>query len=689
MADTAVAITAGTGTNIDTRTEATNGNHRQVVVVGDPSTNAGVAPVDATAGLKVDLGADNDVTVTNATAANLKVDGSDVTQPVSGTVTANLGATDNAVLDAIQAAVQGTLTVGSHAVTNAGTFAVQVSSALPAGTNAIGKLAANSGVDIGDVDILSLPASTNTIEVVGDAAENALAAGNPLLTGGRYDLTPRTLGDGDVGALALDPDGALHVSDGGNTLTVDGTVTANLSSTDNTVLDNIDADTSAIQTAAEAIQASLETAGGQLVNLGSNNDVTVTGTVTANLGATDNAVLDTIASPVATVGTTPLQRVAIFDSSDSQITSFGGGTQYTEDAAAAANPTGTSPILVRADTPAGVTTTNGDNVAQRGTDYGAAYVQVVNSSGNFVDSFGGSGGTSSTDDAAFTVATDSGTPIMGIVTADLVDSGDAGAVAMSTDRRLHTDANLQQGNADVASGNPLEVTLANGSVPSHAVTNAGTFAVQVDSSSLPSGASTAANQSTIIGHVDGIETVLGTIDTDTGSIATSATTIAGAVSGTEMQVDVVGALPAGTNAIGKLAANSGVDIGDVDVTSTSIDGSINGAGAPTIDSYTTDDVNLAANTANQVVISAPGLSKQIWVYGLAGSVDVAGSISIQDEDDTALSGVMPVGATGGFVMNPTGNFAMPWIKVATNKALEIDTVTCTFDGVITYAIVSV
>lgn len=47
------------------------------------------------------------------------------------------------------------------------------------------------------------------------------------------------------------------------------------------------------------------------------------------------------------------------------------------------------------------------------------------------------------------------------------------------------------------------------------------------------------------------------------------TTIAGAVSGTEMQVDVVAALPAGTNAIGKLAANSGVDIGDVDVTSIS------------------------------------------------------------------------------------------------------------------------
>jgi hypothetical protein len=66
MADTAVAITAGTGTNIDTRTEATNGNHRQVIVIGDPATNAGVAPVDATKGLAVDLTASGALpTVTN------------------------------------------------------------------------------------------------------------------------------------------------------------------------------------------------------------------------------------------------------------------------------------------------------------------------------------------------------------------------------------------------------------------------------------------------------------------------------------------------------------------------------------------------------------------------------------------------------------------------------------------------
>ena len=71
----------------------------------------------------------------------------------------------------------------SRAVTNAGTFAVQaaqsgtwnvgtvtavtaITNALPAGTNAIGKLAANSGVDIGDVDVTSIAAGTNTIGAV-------------------------------------------------------------------------------------------------------------------------------------------------------------------------------------------------------------------------------------------------------------------------------------------------------------------------------------------------------------------------------------------------------------------------------------------------------------------------------------------------------------------------------------------
>ena len=55
-------------------------------------------------------------------------------------------------------------------VTVTGTVAVSaIAGALPAGSNAIGKLAANSGVDIGDVDVTSLPAlpaGTNSIGTV-------------------------------------------------------------------------------------------------------------------------------------------------------------------------------------------------------------------------------------------------------------------------------------------------------------------------------------------------------------------------------------------------------------------------------------------------------------------------------------------------------------------------------------------
>ena len=81
-----------------------------------------------------------------------------------------------------------------------------------------------------------------------------------------------------------------------------------------------------------------------------------------------------------------------------------------------------------------------------------------------------------------------------------------------------------------------------------------------------------------------MEALLITIDADTDAIKTAVEIIDNAIAGNEMQVDVVASLPAGTNiigsvlaisqalpsgtnAIGKLAANSGVDIGDVDVTS--------------------------------------------------------------------------------------------------------------------------
>lgn len=142
------------------------------------------------------------------------------------------------------------------------------------------------------------------------------------------------------------------------------------------------------------------------------------------------------------------------------------------------------------------------------------------------------------DDAAFTPAT---TKVMMAgfefddTTPDTVNEGDAGAARMSSRRELY-----------------VQVRDAAGNERGLNVDASGQVAVTAASLPLPSGAASAANQSTEITALAAIQTAVEVLDNT--------------VSGSEMQVDVVGALPAGTNAIGKLAANSGVDIGDVDVT---------------------------------------------------------------------------------------------------------------------------
>ena len=154
------------------------------------------------------------------------------------------------------------------------------------------------------VEVATLPASTSTIEVVGDAAENAAVAGNPVLVGGRYDSSGRTLGDGDVGAVALDADGAVHIADGGNTITVDGTVTANLGTTDNAVLDAIAASLALLDNSIASgnelqvdVVASLPAGDNNIGNVdivslpASTNTIEVVGDVAENQNASGNPVL--------------------------------------------------------------------------------------------------------------------------------------------------------------------------------------------------------------------------------------------------------------------------------------------------------------------------------------------------------------------------------------------------------------
>lgn len=96
--------------------------------------------------------------------------------------------------------------VGVVAMTTARALHVALQNAIPAGTN-----------NIGDVDVLSLPAlpagsnAIGTVTAVGAAAEDAAASGNPVLVGGRYDSSPRTLETGDAGAIALNASGQVLV----------------------------------------------------------------------------------------------------------------------------------------------------------------------------------------------------------------------------------------------------------------------------------------------------------------------------------------------------------------------------------------------------------------------------------------------------------------------------------------------
>lgn len=175
------------------------------------------------------------------------------------------------------------------------------------------------------------------------------------------------------------------------------------------------------------------------------------------------------------------------------------------------------------------------------------------------------------------------------------------------------------------------------SIPTDVAVNPTTHALLIEGSISvdTTGLATAANQTTLNGHVDGIETLLGTIDTDTGNISKS----------------------------------------------------IIGPSSPAIDSYTHAAINLAAG-ANQVLVSSAA-NKQIWVYGIGFTVNVAGTVSFQDEDDTAITGVMSFSATSGMAIPPSGNFSMPIWKLGTDKDLEIDVVTSEIDGWIDYAIVSV
>lgn len=83
----------------------------------------------------------------------------DETAPATDTASSGL----NGRLQRIAQRITSLIALIPSALTGSGNFKTSVQEALPAGTNAIGKLAANSGVDIGDVDVTSIAAGDNNI----------------------------------------------------------------------------------------------------------------------------------------------------------------------------------------------------------------------------------------------------------------------------------------------------------------------------------------------------------------------------------------------------------------------------------------------------------------------------------------------------------------------------------------------
>jgi hypothetical protein len=397
--DDNIQINAGSGPAV--KTDNVAGEHFQVVKLAD-GTSESSTPIAAGEGVKE-----------RALRVVLPTDAGDVKVTLDSEAV-DLGATDTGHLAAIETAVE----LIDDAISGT-EMQVDVVGALPAGD-----------ANIGNVDIVTVPAPLN---VVGGGAEaTALRV-----------------------TLANDSTGVVSVDDGGGAITVDGTVTAELSATDNAVLD--------------AIAAAVATEG------------------------------DALGDGVLIQGDDGTDRTNVLVDADGHLqvdvlSGGGGGTQYTE-----------------GDTDATIT---GTAMLMEGV--GDALVVVP--------------GTAA-DGVLVNLGANNDVAVSGTVTAELSAADNAVLDAIQTAVEKLDDA---------VAGSELQV--------------------DVVASALPTGAATAAKQDTIIGHVDGIETVLGTIDADTSALA-------GCVGGSEMQVDVVGALPAGSNAIGKLAANSGVDIGDVDVTS--------------------------------------------------------------------------------------------------------------------------
>ena len=358
----------------------------------------------------------------------------------------------------------------------------------------------------GDYSLIQVNA-LGALYITGGEVENAAVQSEPLLIGGRYDSSARTLGDGDAGAVALNASGhvIMDVVDGGQLDTIIDTLETTLTAieTDQAAIEalliTIDSDTDAIKTAVEILD-DWDAVHDSAV---SSDGVMMMGEAkTIDYSWLPNSVAEGDAARMA-VTQKGIQIVTLTDQNGMPAVLF-------EDLEHTSGAAGIMPLAVRNDTLAALADTDGDYAPLQVNATGALYIDVADGGqlDTIIDTLETTLTAIETDQAAIEVlltGIDSDTDAIKTAVQILDDWDDSN----------YANVNINLAGSDAPTGGgaesgALRVTLANDStgvisiddggntitvdgtvsVNSHAVTNAGTFAVQAghDITGMVSGA---------------------------------------------------------------------------------------------------------------------------------------------------------------------------------------------------------
>ena len=339
MADN-VTLNSGSGGAVMATDDVAGVHYQRVKLVDGTLEGTGAIGGDATNGLDVDVTrVQGTVAVTqsgtwdevgiNDSGNSITVDWAGAAPPIGAGVEAT------ALRVTVATDSTGVLSVDD----NGGSLTVDVGTALPAGTN-----------NIGDVDVLSVvpgTGATNLGKAV-DSVPGATDTGVAVLAV-RDDATATlTPVDGDYTHLRVNARGGLWVDLETRLDSTNDSV--NLGGTSLTALQLID-------DPVFADDAAFTLASSKVSMAGAIRDDSLS-TLTAVEG-------DAVPLRVSATGAL-------------HVTGGGGGTEYTEDAPAAADPVANALILVRNDTPSTTTVSlDGDNIAARSNSAGAQYVELL------------------------------------------------------------------------------------------------------------------------------------------------------------------------------------------------------------------------------------------------------------------------------------------------------------------------